>query len=48
MKKTVHYCIACGYVYDGKLRPFEDLPEDYLCPECSSDKDMFEEKEIEK
>lgn len=40
-----YQCIACGYVYDpaehGNVS-FEDLPEDYTCPECGVGKDMFE------
>lgn len=47
MKRKVHVCIACGYIYDDKKVPFEELSEDYMCPGCHSDKDMFEEKEIE-
>jgi rubredoxin len=40
-----YQCLACGYIYDpaenGKVA-FEDLPEDYTCPECGVGKDMFE------
>lgn len=49
MKKYV--CNACGYVYDPAVgdpehgvkpgTPFEDLPEDWTCPECGAGKDMF-------
>jgi rubredoxin len=45
-------CMACGYVYDPKVgdpsngikpgTPFEDLPDDWVCPECGVAKDMFE------
>jgi rubredoxin len=52
MKKYV--CTVCGYVYDpaegdeaagiGKNTPFEDLPEDWVCPVCGVGKDMFEEE----
>jgi len=45
-------CSVCGYIYDPKLgdpesgveagTAFEDLPEDWLCPECGADKSMFE------
>lgn len=34
-------CTVCGYVYDGEI-PFEDLPEDWLCPLCGVDKSFFE------
>ena len=45
-------CTVCGYVYDpAKGDPeadvlpgttFEDLPDDWVCPDCGADKDMFE------
>jgi rubredoxin len=48
-------CVPCDYVYDPKkgdpengIAPgtaFEDLPEDWLCPDCSAGKDMFEKVE---
>ncbi len=40
-----YQCIACGYIYDPAENDnvaFEDLPEDYTCPECGVGKDMFE------
>lgn len=50
MQKYV--CTVCGYVYDpakgdteGDISPntpFEDLPDDWVCPICGSGKDMFE------
>jgi rubredoxin len=50
MKKYV--CNVCGYVYnpaDGDSdsgipagTPFEDLPEDWVCPVCGAGKDAFE------
>ena len=49
MKK--YECDACGYVYDPEkgdpqngIEPgtaFDDLPEDWVCPVCSVDKDSF-------
>lgn len=46
-----HVCNGCGYEYDpgegdpeGEIRPgtrFEDIPEDWTCPACGEDKDMF-------
>ena len=45
-------CKVCGYIYDPEMgnpesdveagTPFEDLPEDWVCPECGADKDQFE------
>ena len=44
-------CNACGYVYDpahgdrdAGITPgtaFEDLPDDWVCPECGVGKDEF-------
>jgi rubredoxin len=49
-----YVCKVCGYVYDPKngdptqnINPgtaFEDLPDDWLCPECGVGKDMFEKQ----
>jgi rubredoxin len=46
-------CLVCGYIYDpavgdpdGDVAPgtkFEDLPDDWVCPECGAGKDMFEQ-----
>jgi rubredoxin len=54
---TKYECLACGYVYDPEVgdpeagippgTPFEDLPEDWVCPECGVGKDMFEPLEAE-
>ena len=45
-------CLICGYVYDPEegdpdsgIPPgtsFENLPDDWVCPECGAGKDMFE------
>ena len=45
-------CIVCGYIYnpaegdpDNNIQPgtaFEDLPEDWTCPECGAGKEDFE------
>jgi len=45
-------CISCGYIYnptvgdpDAGIAPgtaFEDLPDDWVCPQCGVGKDMFE------
>ena len=49
MKQYV--CELCGYVYDPEKgdadgdiapgTPFEDLPDDWVCPECGASKDDF-------
>jgi len=49
MKK---YECPCAYVYDPEIgdpdknipagTAFEDLPEDWVCPKCGSEKDFFE------
>jgi rubredoxin len=45
-------CLLCSYVYDPVKgdpengvepgTPFEDVPEDWVCPECGASKDEFE------
>lgn len=50
MKK--YKCPTCDYIYDpaiGDLEggipagtPFEDLPDDWVCPDCSEGKSEFE------
>jgi rubredoxin len=47
MEETMqkYQCLACGYIYDPADNDnvaFEDLPEDWTCPECGVGKDMFE------
>ena len=36
-------CTACGYIYDDAVEdiPFVDLPGDWVCPVCGSDKSDF-------
>jgi rubredoxin len=44
-------CNVCGYIYDpakgdpdSDIAPgtsFEDLPQDWVCPECGAPKDDF-------
>jgi rubredoxin len=48
-------CLVCGYVYDPELgdpdgginpgTPFEELPEEWVCPECGAPKDQFKKLE---
>ena len=50
MKK--YKCLVCGYMYDPAVgdpdngveagTAFEDLPNDWVCPECGAGKDEFE------
>lgn len=37
-------CTVCGYVYDGDV-PFEELPDDYVCPICGEPKSVFVKQE---
>lgn len=49
MKKYV--CDVCGYVYDPEIgdpgngiapgTPFEDIPDDWECPDCGVTKEDF-------
>jgi rubredoxin len=49
MKKYV--CDVCGYIYDPEVgdpdsgiepgMSFEDLPDDWVCPDCGAGKDDF-------
>ncbi len=48
-------CTVCGYIYDPEKgdsisdidpgTPYEDLPEDWVCPACGAGKDSFEKVE---
>ena len=50
MKK--YKCLMCGYIYDPAVgdpdngvaagTAFEDLPDDWVCPECGAGQDEFE------
>lgn len=47
-----YICNLCGYVYDPELgdpdsgiapgTKWEDVPEDWVCPECGAGKEDFE------
>ena len=53
MKRYV--CNACGYVYDPQYgdpdsgvapgTAFEDIPDDWVCPQCGVGKDEFSPEE---
>ena len=46
MGQATHICTACGYIYQ-ETKPFEELPEDYVCPSCSAPKSKFEAMKTE-
>ncbi|OIO73293.1 MAG: rubredoxin [Elusimicrobia bacterium CG1_02_37_114] len=45
-------CTICGYIYDPAVgdtehginpgTKFENLPDDWVCPECGAPKDQFD------
>ncbi|WP_095058683.1 rubredoxin [Pseudomonas sp. Irchel s3f7] len=51
-KEKIMRCTVCGYEYDPALgdpengippgTPWNDLPEDWLCPDCQMPKEDFE------
>lgn len=43
VQEAAYQCSVCHYVYDGDT-PFEELPEDYLCPLCNQPKSAFVKK----
>ena len=50
MKK--YQCTVCGYIYDEEIgcpdqgvvpgTKWEDVPDDFVCPDCGVGKEMFE------
>ena len=37
-----HVCIVCGHVHDEEFEgKWDELPEDFLCPECGVDKSDY-------
>ena len=42
-----YICNVCGYIYDEEAEgmPFEQLPDDYVCPLCGVGKDEFQVEE---
>ena len=50
MRKWI--CTTCGFIYDEAVgipdqgiapgTRFEDLPEAWLCPECTAEREVFE------
>lgn len=51
-----YMCLICGYIYDEAagwpqdgIKPgtrWEDVPEDWVCPECGVGKEAFQMMEI--
>jgi flavin reductase (DIM6/NTAB) family NADH-FMN oxidoreductase RutF/rubredoxin len=51
-KMAKYVCTVCGYIYDPELgdpdggikpgTPFEEIPDDWVCPVCGASKDQFE------
>jgi rubredoxin len=38
-----HRCIVCGHVHDNEVEgKFENLPDDFECPECGVSKEDYE------
>jgi flavin reductase (DIM6/NTAB) family NADH-FMN oxidoreductase RutF/rubredoxin len=54
-KMAKYKCSVCGYIYDPELgdpdsgikpgTPFEEIPNDWVCPVCGASKDQFEKIE---
>jgi len=42
-KSGIYKCVACGHIYDNSKEDikFEDLPNDWKCPDCGVDKEDF-------
>ena len=53
MKAKKYKCQKCGWIYDPKMgdlisdippgTPFEELPEEWLCPKCYAPKEQFKQ-----
>jgi len=51
-KMAKYQCTVCGYIYDPQLgdadggikpgTPFEEIPDNWVCPVCGASKDQFE------
>jgi len=56
MQFKQYECLICGWVYDEAagspeegIKPgtrWEDVPDDWVCPDCAATKDQFEMVEI--
>jgi hydroxylamine reductase len=57
IKMKKYRCMSCDYIYDPEIgdpnnaidpgTAFEDIDEDWVCPECGAGKDEFEVVEDE-
>ncbi len=55
IKAPKYKCTVCGYIYDPELgdpdggikpgTPFEEMPDDWVCPVCGASKSEFERTE---
>ena len=55
IKAAKYKCTVCGYIYDPELgdpdggikpgTPFEEIPDDWVCPLCGASKSEFERME---
>lgn len=52
-----YMCSVCGYLYDeetaetsieGRPLPFQELPDDWVCPVCGVAMDLFQEVESDR
>lgn len=53
-KQPSYKCTVCGYIYDPEVgdpdsgikpgTPFEEIPDDWVCPVCGVGKDQFEQE----
>ena len=53
MKAKKYKCQKCGWIYDPKMgdpisdippgTPFEELPDEWLCPKCYAGKEQFKQ-----
>ncbi len=49
-------CMVCGFIYDEEMglheeglaprTPWDDIPDDWMCPDCGVGKEDFEMVEI--
>ena len=56
MSDKTWVCLTCGYIYDEKLGDeehglaagtrWQDIAEDWVCPDCGVGKSEFEMKEV--
>jgi flavin reductase (DIM6/NTAB) family NADH-FMN oxidoreductase RutF/rubredoxin len=44
-KSRIHKCTLCGHIHDDSIEEvkFDDLPDNWVCPLCSAEKEFFTE-----